>query len=297
MMGFVGMRRDVLRRGAAAIGAATVAGNAGCMGVLGGSDYSDWLPAPHIIDSGDHYGVQGLDLQSLSENEDRLDGWNLADYEDRWAPAAVAWGTVEMALRFSGQLVVEAEFEQSEVVSAYAGADYTETGEHEGYVLLRGPEERRAAAVGGGALVLAGGVSGDVEDPEKAIGAVIDAKKGNVDRYVDDSDHFDELVDRVDEGDFVTGLTHDLVENPSERGFFENQVARGQLWNVEGEQTKGKWALVFDEADDVDVDALEKWAGPTQDESDFEFTKWRDFEVTKNGRAAVIEATADTANL
>jgi len=47
MSGFSGTRRDVLRRGAAAVGAATVAGNAGCMGLLGsGGGYAQWVPEP-----------------------------------------------------------------------------------------------------------------------------------------------------------------------------------------------------------------------------------------------------------
>jgi hypothetical protein len=50
MSGFSGTRRDVLRRGAAAVGAATVAGNAGCMGLLGsGGGYAQWVPEPGTI--------------------------------------------------------------------------------------------------------------------------------------------------------------------------------------------------------------------------------------------------------
>jgi|AntRauTorcE11897_2_1112592.scaffolds.fasta_scaffold09891_3 hypothetical protein len=293
-----GTRRDVLRRGAAAIGVATLAGNAGCMGLLGGGSYSSWLPEPGTIGDSDHYRFTKLNMQGLAEDEDELaDETDFEGFEDTWAPADVDWDDVSMLLRFEGVSVVQADFETEDIVDDFEDEDYDEEEEYEGYKLLFGPKERSMAAVGDDTLVLAGMSYRGVEDPQDAVEDVIDTENGDEDRYEDDSDDFDEMIDELGDGDIVIGSTMEPAdETVDERGQFENQVAEGRVLDVNGDETDGKWVLVFEDEDDVDVDDVEDWVDASQDNGG-DFEDWDDVEVSESGRTVVVEAIADTDDI
>lgn len=299
MSDFSGTRRDVLRRGAAAIGAATIAGNAGCMGFLGGGSgsYSSWLPETGTIGDSDHYDFTKLNLQAFAEDEDEFDDENVnfEGFEDTWAPADVDWDDVSMLLRFNGISIVQADFETEDVVDDLEDEDYDEEEEYEGYKLMLGPDETSMAAVGDGTLVLAGmGSRGGVREPQDAVEDIIDTENGDEDRYEEDSDDFDELTDELGDDDIVSGSTMEPAdETVEERGQFENQVAQGETLDVNGDETDGTWVLVFEDEDDVDVDDVEDWVEASQDQGG-EFENWDDVEVSESGRNVVVEATADT---
>jgi|AntDeeMetagen681_2_1112603.scaffolds.fasta_scaffold05350_2 hypothetical protein len=285
MSGFSGTRRDVLRRGAAAVGAATVAGNAGCMGLLGsGGGYAQWVPEPGTIRDRDHYHVSAFDFTSLVEHEDELpdEGWNFDSVEDIWAPADVDWEAVELYLRFGEVTIVAADFERSEVVESFEDEDYGAEAEYEGYTTMLGPDERRVAGVGGSALVLAGRAYGDFEDPEDVFETVIDTKNGDEGRYVDEDEHFGELAQRLGEGDIVDGYGHEPTET--------NQVAVGHRYDVMGADTDAKKVLVF-EGDEF-MGHVEDWFEGEKDDGAYD--AWEDVELARNGQSAVITGTVPT---
>lgn len=295
MSNLSGTRRDVLRRGAAAIGAATIVSNAGCMGILGGGggSYSQWLPEPGTLEDEDHYGVSVLNLKSLSNQEDEFDdeSVNFEQFEERWAPADVDWEDVSMLLTwFQGVRVIEADYNKEDVIEDFEDDDYDDEAEYEGFTLMLSPNERRMAAVDGSAIVLSQGL----EDPEDALEDIIDTKNGDEDRYGDDSDDFSEMTDELGNGDLVNVMMQEPADDTNvERGVFENHVGTGRVNNVNGDETDGTWVLVFEDEDDVDVGDVEDWVEASQD-SGGEFENWEDVEVNASGRSVVVEGTIDT---
>lgn len=289
-----GTRRDVLRRGAAAIGAATIVSNAGCLGILGGGGYLQWLPEPGTIGDDDHYGFNMLEYSSLEEYEDEFSSdTDLDSIEARWAPADIDWEDVSMLLLFNGMQVIEGEFEKESIIDDLDDEDFDDEDEYEGFQVMLSEDESVAAAVSDDVFVRAG-FGGARDDAEGALEDVIDTSNGEEDRYVDDNEAFGELTDKLDTEHVVSGSTMEAVDDGEpERGRFENQVADGQTLNIDGETTEGKWVIVFEEEDDVDVGDVEDWVETSQD-NDGRFEDWDDVEVGSNGRSAIVEATADT---
>lgn len=291
-----GTRRDVLRSTGAALGAATLASSAGCLGVLGGNEYAQWLPEPGTVGGPDHYSFSKFGYSALEEHEDEFGAETDFDVvEMAWAPADVDWEDVTMHLSFDGVNVVAAEFDREDVVDDFADEDVDEDGEHEGYTVLENSNESAAVAVGDGTFVTAGFGFGQLDDPVDAVEAVVDTREGEEDAYLEDSDAFDELTDELDDGDSVTGVTTEptTTDDPA-AGEFEHQVAQGRSWTVNGDETNGQWVLVFEEEDDVDIDDVEEWVTTSDDR---EFEDWDDFEYATNGRTAVVRAVADTDDL
>jgi hypothetical protein len=293
-------RRGVLRKGAVALGAATVAGSAGCAdsvgdggggdGGGGGAGYTRWLPEPGIVEFGDHYGFNATDYSALAEDEDEFsDSANLSSVESRWRPLNIGYEDVTMLLGFGSTQVVEAEFERADAVDALTGSEFQieEDGEYEGFQILR---IMGATAFGVGDDAVVTGVDRDTVE------TVIDTNNGDETRYVDESEAFGELTDRLGAGDVVAGSTTAPVsaaESDPTNGRFESQVGRGRQITVDGGTADARWVVVFEAESDVDVDSVDQWVEASQNQ----FGSWSDIAVDANGRSAVIEATADTSSV
>lgn len=288
-----GSRRDVLRRGAAAIGAATIAGSAGCMGILGGGgDSTQWLPAPGTLADDDHYSFSVSRLSSIAAHEDEFDDTeSFEEYERQWAPADVDWDEVENLVSFNGVSVVEADFETDAVVSDFESDDYETDEEYEGFTLMLAASERWAVAVGDGTLLFTHGGYSETDGPVEAAKRVIDTKNGESDRYTTANEDLDEVMTELDGGENVFAYTRDPADDGErDRGAFENLAAWGNQTTIDGEESDGTWVWVYDTEADADVGAIEEWTAS-------ERSMFDDVEVTENGRVVVVEATAETADL
>ncbi|MEF8774406.1 MAG: hypothetical protein V5A37_06780, partial [Halobacteriales archaeon] len=213
-------RRELLRRAGAAAGVAAVASTAGCsampciagFGGCGGA-YSQWLPEPGTVGSGDHYRFTHWNLSSVEQHEDEFrDDFGFDGTEDQWAPADIDWEDVSMALWFNGVILVESGFNQDDIVSDFEDDGWDDETTHESYEVMLSPNEAAAVGVGGGTLVGAGLAYSSFQDPVDVVEDLVDTKTGSEDRYVDDSDDFATLTDKLGSGDFVSGGTMDETD-------------------------------------------------------------------------------------
>lgn len=291
-------RREMMRQGGAAVGAASLLGTAGCLDsipFIGGAKYKSWLPAPDVLGDGDHYSFQYINLKQVANNEDEfsdetVDGFS--NIEQLWSPIDLDWDEANWVLAFQGSYVVNAGYDQDSVAGDLEDEDFSDDTDHEGYTIYLGPNERRAFAIDGSNIVLVGG-----EDPVDNAEAVIDTDNGNEDRYVDESDDMNTLVGALGSGTTVSGRT---MEEPSEEnvesGRFENMVAGGQSTSVNGSTSNGKYVVVYEDSSDVDTGDLEDWVEASQD-NDGQFADWEDLNYNSNGRKGVIKASIDTDEL
>jgi hypothetical protein len=291
-------RRQVLRRGTAAVGAMTIAGSAGCLSGGGAGDYAGWLGDPEEIEASDYYTFTKINYVGLAEYEDEFSTDTEFDSIERfWGPAAVAWDDVSMYVRYGSVQVLAAEFEQSEQVGDFEDADYTEDGEYEGYTVLVGPDEEQAVGVGDGVLVLAGFGFSRPSDPVGLVETAIDTSEGNEDTYRDANEDVGVLLDELGDGHLVTGAGLEETEQGApEGGYFEGQVAEGRRLEVDGEDTSGKWVLVFASEDDVVVEDVETWTDEST-ASGGQLEDWEDVSVDSNGRVATITGTVPTDSM
>lgn len=210
-------RRDALRAGGAAA-LAGLTGLAGCSGSLGGSatTYGKWTPAQEgsgANESGESmYALRPSDLSnarfSLGNRYDLM-----AAFLDPPVPT-LEFGELDTVYSNGGWLRrlygIEAEFEQSELVSAYVSElDAEEVGNsYEGYELLRveGMISSYLVGVADGEIAIAG--AGDRD--RAALEALVDARIGEA-RRIDTDGPLASMNDAVGEEEFIQLTLGDAV--------------------------------------------------------------------------------------
>ncbi len=281
-----------------------VAGLAGCSAVtdaipfVGGS-YTDWVFEPGAVGDDDHQIVSFTDYRTIVDNEDAFD----SDYydesfesnEDSFPLETVDLDVEDVQSRvtiggFGGRIA--AEYEREAVATELEDEDYDDDTEYEGYTVYLGPNERRAVGIDGSNVLYSRTTFTSDADPVEIVEALIDAKNGEEDRYVDESEGFKGVSDELGSPTFAFLRTQDPPEETNaENGRFEENVAGGFGATVNGETTNLGTVLVFDSEDDVDMDGVEEYADTEQ------FDEWDDLSTTQAGTAVLIEGQVDTDDL
>lgn len=192
------------------MGAGAIVGTAGCLdripNPLGGS-YTQWLPAPDALDT-ETYWFGRYDNDDWVATEDEFsDDFDLSDIEDNWDPLDVDIEDVGESLYIRDRWVYQAEYDRQEAVEDLEDEDYDDEEEIEGYTLYLNDDERRAFALGDSAFLFTRQYYDSEQPPEDALTAVIEAKTGEEDRYVDESDAMSKLGDTLGTTSAVTGET------------------------------------------------------------------------------------------
>lgn len=292
-------RRTLLRRSVATMSAGTVVGTAGCLdripNPLGGGSYTAWLPAPDALDV-DVYSFGRYDNDDWTETEDEFsDDYDESGIEDQWEPIGVSLDDVSESLYFHSIQVHVADFDRQDLVEDLEDENYDEEAEIEGYTLFLADGERRAFALNGSAFICTASYYDYEQSPEDALTAVIEAKAGTEDRYVDESDAMSKLIDTLGTNSSVTGETVEDDEDDPANGRFDEMVAQGATASLDGETTEREWAVVYESGDDVDLDDLEEWVDENDDEYG-QFEDVDDIEYNQSGRVGRITGTMDTDN-
>lgn len=293
-------RRRMMRNATAAVGAATLAGSAGCLGSLpfvggGAGAYKKWLPDPGELNSeSDHYRFSYIDMSTIVDNEDEFDEGTIEDIEgveDIWSPVSVDWDETSDLIFFQAAYVVQGDFSKDDVVSDLEDEDWDDDTDHEGFTIMLDEGEDRGMAVSDGTIVITSAFQGDPVDQAETI---IDTSNGDEDRYVDEEEDMKALVNALGGGTVVRGGTMEEVdEGQAESGRFDHQVAQGRTMRVNGETSKVRYVVVYEEKDDVDTGDLEDWVEENED-TDQEFDDVEDVSYKQNGRTGIIEGTMDT---
>jgi len=305
-------RRTVLRRSLATAGAGAMAGIAGCSSIPnpfgGGAPYTNWLPAPDDLGDSDHYRFTYLNMDDLESHEDKF-GDNSTDpdgFEEFWAPLDTDWEDTSNVTLFGGfgleNLVIEADFNKDDAISDLEDEDFDDDSDYNGYTIMLSDSEERAIAVSGSDIILTSATeSSDEGTPSTGetgkVETIIDAKKGNSERYGEASEDMSALTGELGGGTFVSGGTREEPEEANaENGQFEAMVARGSQSKVKGDTTERKWVVVYESEGDVDTGDLEDWVGEN-DGSDGEFDDVDDLSYNKNGRKGIITGKSNTDNI
>lgn len=293
-------RRRVLRTGAATAGLLATSSLAGC-GILGGGGgaYSEWLPAPDEIESGDHSTFTLRKPKSIAENEDNFDEELFDRVESDFDVIDADFDEITSAFGMGPMAVFEGEYEESAVIEQLeddSDGTYEEDDEVSGYkVFIPEDADNPAEAFGvSGSTVVRTRQSGN-DDAVDILETVLETKNGEGTRYTEDNEDFGKLADELGSGTFVVGGSQEEIDdgNPAS-GSFDNQVAAGARLQVNGETTDAKYVRVLEEADDYDDGDVEDWIEDTLEERDAEL---QEPSQSTSGRAVVVTGTIDTDEL
>lgn len=289
-------RRDALRGAAGAV----LAGIAGCTsGPMGGGDrsYTEWLYEPGTVTDNDHYSFQTVQADQIVEHEDELDSEVFSQFEEdiegRYESFNLDIDDIQSYVSFRGSRVLTGSFDLEEIREELEEDDY-DSEEHEGYDIFVGPDERNAFGLRGDTILSI--QSFYYDDMDDGVETLIDTKRGETDRYVDESDDFDELVTQLGSGTIRTGRTFEEADSTDERRMrFDDQVARGVSLTLNGQTSELRMVLVFDESNDIDTEEIKE---VVEEQAESGSGRWIEgfdnIEVSKSGRSAIVTGTEDT---
>jgi hypothetical protein len=298
-------RRDVLRGGAAG-GLIVLGGLAGCSSIPvigGGAGYSQWLYDPGTIGDNDHYGFSYRNDQQIRNNEDTFD----SEFYDRQEASedgfpldamGVDYDSVTSRLNLTFGGVISGNFNRSDVVDELDDNDFDDEEEnYSGYAIYQRDDSVAVGVSGSDAVHIQAGFGSPVDDPVDGVETIIDTKTGDEDRYQNENEDMQTLLNRVGGGDVIFARTQDEVDdgNPT-FGRFEGQVGTGLEATFNGDTTNLTFTVVYDSTDDVDADEVQEFVEDTADSLDFieTFEDIEDVSSSENGRTAVVTGQIDT---
>lgn len=310
-------RRNVLRAGTTAAGTVVLGSLAGCEGVeqFAGDDdadtpeatetedgddepagpYREWLPGPDAFEDTDHYFFRYVDYEQLRANESNFDPEVYDQYTQDVAifsdfditPEDVEWVVFVPPILSDTPAVVSGSFSADDIADSLTDDGYEEDGEIGEYTVYNNPSRARFG-VTDGTFVLTG--DNDSDD----VRTLIETNNGEVSRYQDESDDMATLLDRLGTGTFVGGTTNDAyTEDETDPAAFQfaGQVGFAFTDMVSGETTSTELFMLFETAEDVDMDAVSE-----STESDT-LANYNDVSSTQEGRIAIITGTVPTEEL
>lgn len=300
------MRTELTRRrlvkagvGLAAVGVGSTAGCTTLGNLVGGSSYRQWLHEPGVVSEDDDYDMTFVDAKALEDNEDEFPSGMHSDFESyiEGTTGIVDQDADEIAsyLETNVSRVLAGSFDVDDLADHLDGEGYEEEDDdYEGFVLYRDddPYTPRGVAVGDSAVVVV-----TRPDPIDALEELVQVSTGDEERYVEENEEMRMLLNKLGGGMFVSARTHSERDDTIvDAGQFDHQLASGQRIRVNGERSKHRWVRVLEDSDDVDMDEVEEWVDEADDSGET-FDEYEDIELSKSGRAIVVNGTIDTDEL
>lgn len=295
-------RRSVLRTAGGSAGVLVTAGISGCSSLPflgGGVGYSKWLYEPGEISDDDHYDFIFTDTDQFEKNEDNFDDESnfyrfLTSVSGPIERIGLDFDDQSTKLSFQNSTVITGDYSVDDVEEELDEIDYDDESGPGGYTLWTNDETSLAYGVKGSDIVI-GTRYDDADDAKDVVETTIETKRGNEDRYTNDSDDFKTLVNKLGSGDFVRGGTREAPDSTEEEnGRFENNVATGERLKINGSTAKFKRVLVFEESDDVDMNDIESFVEEREDADESIYDEADSISVNKSGRAGVIKIELPT---
>lgn len=281
-----------------ALAAAGVAGLAGCSLSPPRTDeqtneFRDWLHEPGTVGDVAHYPFAAVDVSTFADRESAVDAEAYQEVESfvdyHLAPASLSIDGVDWLVEGSVAGVAACSRSKDELTDALDGNGYVERTTHGEYAIYvpDGDESPTSSVAVTDDRVVS---TGNVQQPVDAARAVIDTGTGETTRYADAREPMADLLSALD-GDAMTyGQTREAVEESRvEQGVFEGMVADGSALSFDGDATEGQWAFVHQDADDVDLDAVQSWV---DSQSDGTVGAFEDLSVSQSGRTALVTGSA-----
>ncbi|WP_135365365.1 M14 family metallopeptidase [Halosimplex halophilum] len=219
-----------------------------------------WMPDPSLLDqTGESgYAFLGMAPRALGEFEGALGSGALQQFQGRYPiPGVGRFGDQRALFRFARSAsVLLGEFDRTAVEDGLREYGFEAGEAYRGFRLFS-PADPRAAAVRDGMLVTVGTVSSeDTVDKRPVVEAIVDARTGNADRYVDAVPECRRLLDSVGSAHVLQGRTHATGET------FEGGVGEGMGYHVAEDRTRVRAAALFE--GEADRPAMAEWAGNSE---------------------------------
>ncbi|MBX0285711.1 hypothetical protein EGH22_05200 [Halomicroarcula sp. F28] len=254
--------------------------------------YRAWLPEPDAFGE-DHYYFWYIDYAQLRANESHFDPEVYDVYTEDEAlfarsdfSAADVDGAVSLTPVNDGNTyaVVTGSFSATAVADSLTEREFEEDRDIDEYTVYRNPG-RGEFGVKDGTIVLTGNPDSD------HVRTLIETKNGEVSRYTEASEAMATLLQPVGPETFVGGDTSDPYtdEQAEPESFqFAGQVGYSFGETVDGDRTTREIVVLFETADDVDMDAIAQFTG-----SDW-FATSTDVSSKQEGRMVTITAELPT---
>lgn len=296
-------RRDVLK-GGAALGAASVTGLSGCLGVLGGGsgEFQNWLIDPYLLPGRpDRYGVVSLSPSSLEEHSGELDSddWDsIRSYAvERYEFTRLYADEIDRVTRGSGGYqnggfgVVQGSLDRESVGEDLRRADYRSLEDYQGYGIYEYDEDAQVGVALDGSTMATASSFGDA-DAVRVVEDLVDVQRGEARSYGEVNDRFSALMDASSPGDIFYATTQDPTdETQPEQGRFRNQVGLSATASVNGEDSDLELVVSFLNDRDPRERDFEEWTRADR------FRLWRDLEISIDGATATIQGTTMTRDV
>lgn len=300
-----------MKRVGAAVAAGSLPGLAGGAGVSnsrrddGGSPYTAWVYDPRTVSETPHCTFFELDLATVVAHRDAFREPTYAKYRNYvdlldTASLNVDPGSIDSMLQIyplaSGpawSVVLTGTYRSDRLRDGLDRTFAQRAPYREFDVFWNRDDGTVAVGVAEGQVLL--GYPTETHAARDVVRALIDAKDGGVDRYVEASAEFETLADRLGSGDDVSGVTHPpRTETAASRGVFENAVAKGHRYSFGRTTSRSRYVFVFASRADVDVAAVRSWIDANDAPTDRLFGSYTDVTVSGTGRAVVVDGTVPT---
>lgn len=299
-------RRQFLQT-SAAIGAGTVTGLSGCLG-LGSADVDEWFVEPaYLPGDRDSYTVASVSPSEFDSHSSEFDREDYSDFQefyiDRYDFTRFYADEIDRIVQGGGGFttggydVVLGEFDAETLMDDLQRDGLRSGGDYEGYELYENePRDESprpwAAGVEDETFVAAGARTEDA-NVLRVVEDLIDTKAGDNRRYQDVDSDFALLMEHSSIGDYFVAFQIDPPEetNP-EDGEFRDMVGVSQTIDLAEEDSDVALELAFQREYEPRETDLEVWTR----ENDL-FQRWRDIEIEVSEGNATIGAKVLTRDL
>jgi hypothetical protein len=271
--------------------------------------FDQWLLPPDQTGGNPHYGFLYQNYETIRENEAEFDDNTFEIFEeplfdDYDLDMGDITATLQMDPLGSSPAVVTGSFDKEDVIetienSTFRGTQSTtrgtqtavnkyeqadDIGDYTVYTAVSG-QPLKTIAVKSGTLF-----SAPVE--ESVFETALQETNGEVNDYADSNDDMDTLLDELDSGTFIYGTTtEEIEETDTQSGVFEGQVASGYTDTVDGETTSSKFARIFADEADINMDEVDSFTDTAL------FDDFENISVTQDGRKVMITGDISTDDL
>jgi hypothetical protein len=286
MMDATVSRRTVLRGALASLG---TLGSTGCLSTVDGDpSYANWLYPPGAFGMGGFYHPHVYHLDRIVDRTGD-GGQFFSDLstltEGYLDPFDVDLTDVVSVVTTDAYRVFRTPRKRSELLSSVSGDASQHQTSTNGARLFVGADGVREYAVGDG-FVVSGHSLGE---PLDSVRYPVEAVSGERPTYAEEDESVAEAVSALGQQDYVS-LRPDIPEAETDPryGQFEGEVVEARGLRYRSDAIWGRFVLVFEDAADVDLDAIRTWTEQTD-----VFSDWRGLRIAKRGRSAVLDVKTD----
>ncbi|WP_455448861.1 hypothetical protein [Natrinema thermotolerans] len=281
-------RRDVIRTGAGVAGTGLLTALAGCseipvVGSYFGFDYTEWVYDPDGLDS-DSVTVFLMNVEAILETDEVENKGDLREEATNNYSGELVADDVEYVLNVGRSEILTGSFDGEAVVD---GMGFAAEGSHGDFDLYTDDEEENAViGTDGDILVKTSGNGFSDVDAREEIEHLIDTASGDVDRFVDVNDDFDQVQSEVDTDHYVyvSGQTESATEDAAD----DTVVTTAITAELDGAETNGTYLLLYASEDGVDLEQAES---DVENDLSEEATLG---DVSQDGRLVTAEFTVPT---